>query len=636
LKQSNWVYWRTRTTCTACQSRLRWFALLLAVLFLYGLSSYASAEVSALRLAKMAVETSRATYLVPNQTLPFKWDADFPGENGRATYQLTLPARNLYATAGSQELFAIYIPRLGSQVQVWVNGQLVARQGLLDEAIVDASQTPFFASIPASLLHDSEPNFLMIQSTVQALRWGGISEVYFGLERKLSSTHGLARLWQQTSYVVILIAMVLMGLISFFIWLHQRADKSAKLYLYFVYSALAGSMAALDHLLMSQLMPWPVQGVAAAVALAWHVIFMSRFALEVVGRQEDWVSLTMLATAVAIGIAYLLAEPFYATITYGLLCLPLVAVLICTAKAADSEQSGQARSLFFVCLIVAAAALRDFFIVQWPVSGMSHFVLLPQALFLFVLVMGWILVKRYTEQHRLYHDLNIHLESRVAQREQELAQSFEQQQQQGQERAKLLERQRIMQDIHDGVGGQLVSLVNMAKREHQSGNAVDTKQLQVHAQLALDELRIAVDAMQPVDGDLATVLATLRYRLEPRLIAAGVRLNWAVQELPLMVDLTPQKVLQIQKILLEALTNVMLHAKAKTVTISAQPTESRIVPSFVEISLIDDGVGFDLQHSRATGHGLANMRFRADAIGAQLTLARGLPEGMVVKLKIPT
>lgn len=598
------------------------------------------AQVSTLRLAKMSVDTSRTTVVVPNQSLPFKWDADFPGENGRAVYELTLPARAFYAASGSQALFALYVPRVGNQVQVWMNGHLIARQGLLDVALLDVSQMPLFLPVPSSLLHAHEPNLLVIQTTVQALRWGGLSEVYFGVEHELASHYALAKLWQHTSYVVILVALLLMGLLSFLIWWRQRAYESAKLYLYFVYSALAGSIAAVNHLLTQHVMPWPVLGIVAAVALAWHVIFMSRFALEVVDRQENWVRLTMLATTVAIGIAYVLAEPFYGTITYGLLCLPLVAVLICTAKAADSEQSGQARLLFLVSLIVAMVALRDFFIVQWPASGMSYFALLPQALFLFVLVMGWILVKRYTRQHRLYHDLNIHLESRVAQRERELAQSFEALQQQGQERAKLLERQRIMQDIHDGVGGQLVSLVNLAKRGHQSGKALDTQQLQEHAQLALDELRIAVDAMQPVDGDLATVLATLRYRLEPRLKVAGVTLVWAVQNLPVMVDLTPQKVLQIQKILLEALTNVMLHAKAKTVTILAQPStqppEQPAAPRFIEISLIDDGVGFDPNALTDAGHGLANMRFRADAIGARLTFARGLPEGAVLKLQIPT
>jgi signal transduction histidine kinase len=593
--------------------------------------SPAMAQISTLRTAAMSVETNRTTLYAPHQSLPFKWDQDFAGEDGLVVYELTLPSRAFYTSADAQAPLALYVPRVGNQVQIWINGQLMTSHGRLDVAFFDASQTPLLVSLPVGLLNERAPNLLVLQTTVQALRWGGLSEVYVGPERELTSTYAMAMLWQHTSYVVILATLLLMGLISFLIWLRLRAYESAKLYLYFVCSALTGSLVAIDHLLMKDFTPWPLGGIVAVVALAWHVIFMSRFALEVVDRRESWVSLAMLASTVAIGIAYFMADPVYVTLMHGLLCLPLGAVLICTAKAADSAQSGQARALFLVSLWVVTAALRDFFIVQWPPSGMSHFVLLPQALFSFVLVMGWILVRRYTRQHRLYHDLSIHLESRVAEREQELARSFEALHQQGQERAKLLERQRIMQDIHDGVGGQLVSLVNMVKRGHQPGNALDTKQLQEHAQLALDELRIAVDAMQPINGDLATVLATLRYRLAPRLTAAGLTLLWAVQELPVMVDLTPQKVLQIQKILLEALTNVMLHAHAQTVSISAQAT----APDHITISLSDDGVGFDAHTANTLGHGLANMRFRAEAIGAQLTLARGLPAGTVLKLHIP-
>ncbi|MEI2746307.1 MAG: hypothetical protein V9G22_13180 [Ottowia sp.] len=45
-------------------------------------------------------------------------------------------------------------------------------------------------------------------------------------------------------------------------------------------------------------------------------------------------------------------------------------------------------------------------------------------------------------------------------------------------------------------------------------------------------------------GDLTTVLATLRYRLRPRLEAAGIAIDWQVDELPPIEGLTPTTVLQ--------------------------------------------------------------------------------------------
>ncbi len=64
-----------------------------------------------------------------------------------------------------------------------------------------------------------------------------------------------------------------------------------------------------------------------------------------------------------------------------------------------------------------------------------------------------------------------------------------------------------MREIHDGVGAHLVLLLNMTEQ----GSAASPVLLG-HIQ---QQARMAVDAMQPVHGDLGTVLATMRYRLRP-------------------------------------------------------------------------------------------------------------------------
>jgi signal transduction histidine kinase len=81
-------------------------------------------------------------------------------------------------------------------------------------------------------------------------------------------------------------------------------------------------------------------------------------------------------------------------------------------------------------------------------------------------------------------------------------------------------------------------------------------------QIALDEMRMAVDSLQPMHDDFVSVLAMLRYRLQPRLQAAGIEVVWDVAELPPLRQLSPQAVLQVQRILLEAFTNVLKHAHA--------------------------------------------------------------------------
>ncbi len=598
-------------------------AAVLLWLSCWGLS--AQAEVLTIRQVSMQVSTSAKNVEVENQRLPFRWDAHFSGENGSAKYVVTLPA---YWVTADIKPYAIFIPRIGNQVQAFLNGQMVDSPSSLDDSWTDQSKAPYWLALPTALLFKDRPNILILNTTVQALRWGGLSEVFYGPEQELRVQYAIAYWWQHSSYIVIFVALFLMGMISWALWLSQREG----LYGLFALSAMWGGFSAINQLSATSWLPWPLQGIAGSVALACHIIFMTRFTLGIVGRTASWVRLTLLATTLSIGIAFILAEPVYWTVAVSFLFLPIVVALIYTAKAADQTQSRQARLLFGVSLVVTLAALRDLFTIYLPETGMSQYTLLPHALFLYVIVMGWILVQRYIEQHALYQELNVSLEQRVYEREVQLSQSFEQIKKQGEERAKLVERQRIMSDIHDGVGGQLVGLVNMIKRGETNQSLFDQKQLSEHAQMALDELRVAVDAMQPVDGDLTTVLATLRYRLEPRLKASDITLAWRVQELPVLMDLTPQKVLQIQRILLEAFTNIIKHAQAKTVTLVAQHKPSR---TCVQIVLVDDGVGFDPSTLASKGHGLSNMRFRAEAIGASLSITRGLPQGSVLTLEMP-
>jgi signal transduction histidine kinase len=163
----------------------------------------------------------------------------------------------------------------------------------------------------------------------------------------------------------------------------------------------------------------------------------------------------------------------------------------------------------------------------------------------------------------------------------------------------------------------------------------DAQALREHVQLALDEMRMAVDSLQPANDDLATVLATLRYRLHPRLEAAGIGVVWDVAELPELRELSPNAVMHVQRILLETFTNVLKHARATLITVRARMREDG---SGVRLQIADNGVGFQADSGaqgpgrRRGGRGLDNMRSRAAAIGASLHVDHASGEGVRVTL----
>lgn len=84
----------------------------------------------------------------------------------------------------------------------------------------------------------------------------------------------------------------------------------------------------------------------------------------------------------------------------------------------------------------------------------------------------------------------------------------------------------------------------------------------------------------------------------------------------------------IYRILQEALTNVVRHARADTARVSIDMGEDTVV---VEVE--DDGVGFD-RDTFTTGFGLAGMRERAALVGGTVeVLSTG--NGTVVRARVP-
>jgi signal transduction histidine kinase len=186
------------------------------------------------------------------------------------------------------------------------------------------------------------------------------------------------------------------------------------------------------------------------------------------------------------------------------------------------------------------------------------------------------------------------------------------------------ERQRIVSDMHDGLGASLVALLRYVQ-----GKLPDAH-IEQRVQEALQELRISIDALEPSAGDLGAVLGNLRYRLEPLLEPTGVRLEWDVGELPPIDALEPSAVFALQRIVLEAVANALKHSGATRVRLSAQATAN----GGVEIRIEDDGRGFDAS-SPAAGLGLTNMRARASRIRAKLDISSRPGDGTVVRLQIP-
>lgn len=220
--------------------------------------------------------------------------------------------------------------------------------------------------------------------------------------------------------------------------------------------------------------------------------------------------------------------------------------------------------------------------------------------------------------------LTASLRAQVAEREAELAQAHTREQDLVRKQAHDAERRRIMQDIHDGLGSQLMSMMLAARL----GEA-EPVQVAEGLQAVIDEMRLMIDSMDSVGESLEAALATFRTRIQPRVAGAGYTFTWAQPDLPATATagFGPRDVLQIFRVMQEAVTNALKHSGGNSIgiVVSASPEGE------LRIAIADNGRG---GAQASAGRGLANMVRRAKAIGGELTVTSQPGDGTRVELTL--
>lgn len=245
------------------------------------------------------------------------------------------------------------------------------------------------------------------------------------------------------------------------------------------------------------------------------------------------------------------------------------------------------------------------------------------ALVVLLLTIGAILTIRFVRALRTSEEANEVLAERLADRERELAAHYDRARQIERREASVAERQRIMQDMHDGLGAQLVSSLMMVER----GNA-GSADIAVLLRESLDEMRLAIDAFGDTGSDLAGALASLRHRMEPRLRAAGITVEWKMDEAFAALHPDEHAALQVLRIVQEILANVIKHSKASWLKVSFE-----VENGFFRVAVSDNGTGFPADRPR-TGLGLSGIRKRARDLGGD-TEIESSPRGTAVTVRAP-
>jgi signal transduction histidine kinase len=232
---------------------------------------------------------------------------------------------------------------------------------------------------------------------------------------------------------------------------------------------------------------------------------------------------------------------------------------------------------------------------------------------LVLVAMGGVLTGRFARALRSLEEANLTLEHRVADREQELAAKHVRVSALERENAAAQERQRIMRDIHDGLGSSLfVALSRVERGEMPAGEVADA------LRGCIAEMRLALDTLAPPEQDFRSTLGNFLFRWRNRLLACGVHPSWKIDVPDEALQLSPHASLQLLHLAQEALTNVVKHAGASKVDVRL-----RLVGAQLEFEVRDNGIGAAGVSEESSGRGLTDMRTRATLLGGHLDVHGG-------------
>lgn len=601
----------------------RWLAQILACAAFLGAGPALAQEdrVSVIEDAQVTVSASGQVRGPAVARLPYSWDQRVGAVDGQAQFTLRLPAGQ---GNGPQALF---IPRLGNSYRVVLNGQEIGTFGALPtDPYADAVLQPRFIDIPASLL--GPRNLLEITIGASSARGAGLSPVVFGPRDAVHGRYAAVRLWQVSGSRLVAIVSAALGALALLLWLRRREA----IFLYYGLGELLWSIQTARVLFEFVPLPWPWPWWGVVVTAAFQAAgpLLCKFALAMVGREKGWLGRAMDALA-------LLALPAaVALLVFGVLwigpggqiasTLAGLATAVVVVRATWRSKLLEERVLCAAVVLIVACSVRDVLVLR---LSQHAFEVVPWVRFAwlgFALTLAWVIAERMRKDSLALERMNDALQRELAQRTTELAAAFERERESEKRSGALQERQRLVRDLHDGLGSHLITTLRAAQ-QGRLGPEETSRQLTE----AVDRLRITVDAMHEADGDIAAALAAVRYRLSPRLQAAGIALHWDVQALPGAAGWGVREAHHLQMLLYEAFGNMIAHSQASSASVTARATGS----NGIRVELRDDGRGFDAVTARAAGgKGLANMEARANALGARLNMESG-PKGTSIALELP-
>lgn len=189
-------------------------------------------------------------------------------------------------------------------------------------------------------------------------------------------------------------------------------------------------------------------------------------------------------------------------------------------------------------------------------------------------------------------------------------------------------RSTLARELHDSIGHHVTAMVVQAEAGRVKEASKALERIADLGREALDELEVVLFQLGRPDGetpqgealDLERIDAKLAQPLREQGVTVEVSVNTSESE--------PARLAAIYRIIQEALTNTMRHARATNVSVVVSDSAQDVL-----VSVRDNGIG--LPRSASHGRGLAGISERAKRLGGEAVASDASPTGTVIRARIP-
>lgn len=198
------------------------------------------------------------------------------------------------------------------------------------------------------------------------------------------------------------------------------------------------------------------------------------------------------------------------------------------------------------------------------------------------------------------------------------------------------ERRRIAREVHDELGQALtavkIGLATSLQRAQRRGSLDSERHVRTAAATvdhAIESVQRIILALRPGVLDNLGPIAAIEHAVQQFSERSGIAVSLELPPEPLRLD--ADHATALYRTVQEALTNVLRHAEARSVSVSL-----RLEADILRLRIADDGRGIgDDQLRNPRSMGILGMRERAAACGGSLHLSRPPGGGTVVSMTMP-